>query len=44
MLFTSLGQSVLGKTVPTVLSTARGRGLANNVYLFDATSATPKPT
>ena len=32
MLFTSLSQS------------ARGRGLANNIYLFDATSATPKPT
>ena len=30
--------------VPTVLSSARGRGLANNIYLFDATSATPKPT
>ena len=44
MLFTSLGQSVLGKTVPTVFSTARGRGLANNIYLFDDTSATPKPT
>ena len=35
---------VLGKTVPTVLSTARGRGLANNIYLFHATSATTKPT
>ena len=32
MLFTSLSQS------------ARGRGLANNIYLFDATSATPTPT
>ena len=30
--------------VPTVLSSARGRGLANNIYLFDATSATPKST
>ena len=44
MLFTSLGQFVLGKTVSTVLSTARGRGLAYNIYLFDATSATLKPT
>ena len=44
MLFTSLSQSVLGKTVPAVLSAARGRGLANSIYLFDATPVTPKPS
>ena len=47
MLFTSLGWVVLGKTVPEVLSAARGRGhraqffpirtsrLANNIYLSE---------
>ena len=34
MSFTSLTRSVLGKTVPEVVSTARGRRLGNNTYIF----------
>ena len=34
MSFTSLTRSVLGKTVPEVVSTARGRRLGYNTYIF----------